>query len=135
MVIAILHRMCSRCDSVIRPVSIRFLHPKDHTNPSFSPAIQHRSSAAWLQAPKRSSSSFPSQAMHPPPPAQGLRQKATFGAVETMEETMRILTLTELMRLTRTELFVLAARIGILRKIFNFHLNRCLLIHECRDRW
>ena len=43
--------------------------------------------------------------MHPPPPAQGLRQKAAIGAAEkTMEETMRVLTLTELMRLTRIEL-------------------------------
>jgi hypothetical protein len=49
--------------------------------------------------------------MHPPSPAQGLRQKAAIGAVETMEETMRVLTLTELMRLTRTELCGLAARI------------------------
>lgn len=48
--------------------------------------------------------------MHPPSPVQGLRQKAAIGAVETMEETMRVLTLTELMRLTRTELFALAAR-------------------------
>ena len=48
--------------------------------------------------------------MHPPSPVQGLRQKAAIGAVETMEETMRVLTPTELMRLTRTELFSLAAR-------------------------
>jgi hypothetical protein len=47
--------------------------------------------------------------MHPPSPAQGLRQKAAIGTVETMEETMRVLTLTELMRLTRTEPFALAA--------------------------
>ena len=47
--------------------------------------------------------------MHPPFPVQGLRQKAAIGAVETMEETMRILTLNELMRLTRTELCALAA--------------------------
>jgi hypothetical protein len=49
--------------------------------------------------------------MHPPPPVQGLRQKAAIGAVETMEETMRVLTLNELMRLTRIELFALAAQI------------------------
>ena len=42
--------------------------------------------------------------MHPPSPVQGLRQKAAIGVVKTMEETMRVLTLTELMRLTRTEL-------------------------------
>ena len=56
-------------------------------------------------------SSFRSQAMHPPPPAQGLRQKAAIGAVEMMEETMRVLTLTELMRLSKIELCDLAARI------------------------
>jgi hypothetical protein len=49
--------------------------------------------------------------MHPPPPAQGLRQKAAIGAVETMEENMRVLTLNELMRLTRTELCALLAKI------------------------
>jgi hypothetical protein len=48
--------------------------------------------------------------MHPPSPALGLRQKAAIGAVETMEETMRVLTLTELMRLTRIELCALAAQ-------------------------
>ena len=57
-----------------------------------------------------SSSSFRPRGVHPPSPVQGLRQKAAIGAVETMEETMRVLTLTELMRLTRTELFALAAR-------------------------
>jgi hypothetical protein len=30
--------------------------------------------------------------MRPPSPAQGLRQKAAIGAVEAMEETMRVLT-------------------------------------------
>jgi hypothetical protein len=49
--------------------------------------------------------------MHPPPPGLGLRQKAAIGAVRTMEETMRVLTLNELMRLTRTELCGLAAQI------------------------
>jgi hypothetical protein len=48
--------------------------------------------------------------MHPPSPRQGLRQRAAIGAVETMEDTMRVLTPNELMRLTRTELFALAAR-------------------------
>lgn len=55
--------------------------------------------------------------MHPPSPAQGLRQKAAIGAVETMEETMRILTINELLRLTRTELYsLLAAAEHILRR-------------------
>ena len=48
--------------------------------------------------------------MHPPSKVLGLRQKAAIGAVETMEETMRVLTLTELMRLTRIELCALAAQ-------------------------
>ncbi|MDA9426230.1 hypothetical protein XH97_29530 [Bradyrhizobium sp. CCBAU 53380] len=61
--------------------------------------------SAW-----HSSSSFWSQAMHPPSSVRGLRQKAAIGAVETMEETMRVLTPNELMRLTRTELCALAAR-------------------------
>jgi hypothetical protein len=56
-------------------------------------------------------SSFRSQAMHPPSPGLGLRQKAAIGAVKTMEETMRVHTLNELMRLTRTELCGLAAKI------------------------
>ena len=47
--------------------------------------------------------------MHPPSPGLGLRQKAAIGAVETMEETMRVLTLNELMRMTRTELCGLMA--------------------------
>jgi hypothetical protein len=49
--------------------------------------------------------------MHPPSKAQGLRQKAAIGAVKTMEETMRVLTINELMRLTRIELCALAARV------------------------
>jgi hypothetical protein len=49
--------------------------------------------------------------MHPPPPAQGLRQKAAIGAVRKMEETMRILSITEPMRLSKIELCDLAARI------------------------
>jgi len=49
--------------------------------------------------------------MHPPSPVRGLRQKAAIGAVETMEETMRVLTINELMRLTRIELCALAAQI------------------------
>jgi hypothetical protein len=56
------------------------------------------------------SSLFRSQAMQPPSKTQRLRQKAAIGAVETMEETMRVLTQTELMRLTRIELFALVAR-------------------------
>jgi hypothetical protein len=59
----------------------------------------------------RSSSSFRPRGVHPPSPVQGLRQKAAIGAVETMEETMRVLTLNELMRLTRIELCGLAAQI------------------------
>ena len=49
--------------------------------------------------------------MRPPFPAQGLRQKVAIGAVETMEETMRVLTINELMRLTRIELCDLVNRI------------------------
>jgi hypothetical protein len=56
-------------------------------------------------------SSFRSQAMHPPSPGLGLRQKAAIGAVETMEEIMRVLTFNELMLMTRTELCGLPAKI------------------------
>ena len=49
--------------------------------------------------------------MHPPFPEQGLRQKAAIGAVEMMEETMRVLTIIELMRMAKIELCDLAARI------------------------
>ena len=49
--------------------------------------------------------------MHPPSKVLGLRQMAAIGAVETMEEMMRVPTLNELMRLTRIELCALAAQI------------------------
>jgi hypothetical protein len=49
--------------------------------------------------------------MHPPPPVHVLQQKAAIGAVDIMEETMRVLTLMELMRLSKIELCDLAARI------------------------
>jgi hypothetical protein len=57
------------------------------------------------------STAFRSQAMHRRLRCRGLRQKAAIGAIETMEETMRVLTLNELMRLTRTELCGLVAQI------------------------
>lgn len=90
-------------------VSTRFLH-RSHIKPvlcfgHFAPFAGCMGASA-----AHSSSSFRSQAMHPPPPVQGLRQKAAIGAVGTMEETMRVLTLNELMRLTRIELCALAAR-------------------------
>jgi hypothetical protein len=49
--------------------------------------------------------------MHQPPRAQGLHQKAAIGAVQMMEETMRVMTITELMRMAKIELCDLAARI------------------------
>jgi hypothetical protein len=52
--------------------------------------------------------------MHPPSPVQGLRQKVAIGAVDTMEEKMRVLTINELLRLTRIELCGLAAKITAL---------------------
>jgi hypothetical protein len=66
---------------------------------------------SWPQVLTHSSSSFRSQAMQPPPPAQGLHQKAALGAVETMEEMMQLLSIIELMRLSKIELCDLAARI------------------------
>jgi hypothetical protein len=69
--------------------------------------------------------------MHPPPPAQSLLQKAAIGAVANMEETMRVHTLTELMHLSKSELFDLAARITTMLPYypersperFNAHVN------------
>src|SRR6266849_1079459 len=82
------------------------------TKPVLLPAMSHRSSAAWLQALTHSSSSFRSQAMHPPPPSLGPPPEGRdWRGRKTMEETMRVLTLTELMRLTRTELCALLTRI------------------------
>jgi hypothetical protein len=49
--------------------------------------------------------------MQPPIPAQRLRQKAASGAVEECRKTMRLLPITELMRLSKFELCDLAARI------------------------
>src|SRR5580658_3896407 len=81
-------------------------------NPSFFPAMSHRSSAAWLQVLTHSSSPFPSQAMHPPPPAHGPPPEGRdWRGRKKLEETMRVLTINELWRLTRIELCDLAQRI------------------------
>jgi hypothetical protein len=94
----------------MRSINTRSLHPH-HTNPSFSSGHLAPFTGCMAASAGHSSSSFRSQAMHPPSPGLGLRQKAAIGAVDTMEETMRVLTLNELMRLTRTELCGLAAKI------------------------
>src|ERR1700731_1534442 len=105
-------------------MGLAFLHP-DQTKPVLLlPAMSHRSSAAWLQAlppsPRlrgtgtRCSSSFRSQAMHPPPPAHGPPPEGRdWRGRKMMEETMRGLTLTELMLLTRIELTSLLQRIMV----------------------
>jgi hypothetical protein len=89
-----------------------FLHP-DHTNAVLLfPAVSHRSSASWLQALSRCFSPFRSQAMHPPPSGHGPPPEGRdWRGRKMMEETMRALTLIELMRLTRTELTGLLQRI------------------------
>ncbi len=94
-----------------RPARV-FPPPHILTNLVLLPAMKRRRSAQWVQALARSSSSFPSQAMRPPPAVAGASQKAAIGAAGTMEETMRVRTITELMRLTRIELCQLAARIA-----------------------
>jgi hypothetical protein len=67
--------------------------------------MSHRSSAAWLQALTHSSSPFPSQAMHLPPPAHAPPPEGRdWRGRKMMEETMRVLTINELLRLTRMEL-------------------------------
>jgi hypothetical protein len=85
--------------------------PSHHTNLVLHSGLIAPFGGYWLQVRCTPSLTFQSQAMHPPPPAQGLQQKAAIGAVETMEETMRVLTITELMRLSKIELCDLAARI------------------------
>jgi hypothetical protein len=75
-------------------------------------AFWHRSSAAWLQALTHSFSSFRSQAMHPPRPSLWPRSEGRgWRGRKTMEETMRVLTIFELMRLTKIELCNLLAKI------------------------
>jgi hypothetical protein len=74
--------------------------------------MSRRLSAAWLQVLKRSSSPFPSQAMHPPPLAHGPPPEGRdWRGRKRMEETMRVLTINELMRLTRIELCDLVQQI------------------------
>jgi hypothetical protein len=74
-------------------------------------AFWHRSSAAWLQALTHSFSSFRSQAMHPPRPSLWPRSEGRgWRGRKTMEETMRVLTIFELMRLSRIELCGLLRR-------------------------
>jgi hypothetical protein len=92
-----------------------FQHPHSSIpttpNPSFSSGHLAPFTGCMAASALHSSSSFRPRGVHPPSPVQGLRQKAATGAVETMEETMRVLTLNELMRLTRIELCGLAAQI------------------------
>ena len=97
---------CLRCrDQRVHNLhSTRFLHPY-RTKPVLLPVLSRRSSALWLQVLKHSSSPFPSQAMHPPPPAHGPPPEGRdWRGRKKMEETMRVLTINELMRLTRIEL-------------------------------
>ncbi|HKB89914.1 MAG TPA: hypothetical protein VKC60_05290, partial [Opitutaceae bacterium] len=65
--------------------------------------------------------------------AQGLRQKAAIGAVETMEETMRVLTQTDLMRLTRIELCALAAR--MITALSEFRESSCEHVTAYVNLW
>jgi hypothetical protein len=70
------------------------------------------SASGKASAGKHSFSSFRSQAMRPPPPAltaSARRPRLTWP--KAMEATMRVLTILELMRLTRTELTCLLIRI------------------------
>ena len=97
-------------NSSIRTSVLAFLQP-NHTNPVLHLGLFAPFGDYWLQVLCTLSLTFRSQAMHPPAPAQGLQQKAAIGAVEMMEETMRVLTISELMRLSKIELCDLAARI------------------------
>jgi hypothetical protein len=74
--------------------------------------MSRRSSARWLQVLTHSSTPFWSQAMQPPPPAPGTSfEGRDWRGRRTMEETMRVLTINELMLLTRIELCDLVNRI------------------------
>src|SRR5580693_941188 len=101
-------RTSSRAPDAIAPLALH----RYRTKPVLLPAVSRRSSPPWLQVLKHSSSSFPSQAMHPPPPAHGPPPEGRdWRGRKTMEETMRVLTINELMRLTRIELCGLVNRI------------------------
>ena len=67
-------------------IALGFLPTLYQTNPVLS--LGHFASFTGYMAAsaEHSFTSFRSQAMHPPSPVQGLRQKAAIGAVETMEE-------------------------------------------------
>src|SRR5258708_1627804 len=97
-------------NSSIRTSVLALLQP-NHTNPVLHLGLFAPFGGYWLQVLCTPSLTFRSQAMHPPAPAQGLQQKAAIGAVEMMEETMRVLTIAELVRLSKIELCDLAARI------------------------
>jgi hypothetical protein len=109
-------------DIVIEPAAVKSLKPhflgrcgvdwRLRPPSSTAPKRPSPSSALWLQVLKHSSSSFPSQAMHPPPPAQGPPPEGRdWRGRKTMEETMQVLTINDLMRLTRIELCNLVQRI------------------------
>ncbi len=74
--------------------------------------------------------------MQPPSSSQGHHHKAAIGAVETMEETMRVRTLTELMQLSKEELFDLAARIVTMQPHYPEHsperFNACRNLSNIR---
>jgi hypothetical protein len=86
--------------------------PSHRTKPALLVGQEAPFLGSWAQALTHSSSSFWSQAMHPPPPSLGPPPEGRdWRGRKTMEETMRVPTLTELMRLTRTELCALLTRI------------------------
>src|SRR5215467_2610337 len=68
---------------------------------------------SWPQVLKHSSTSLRSHAMQPPPPAlRASARRPRLARSKTMEATMRVLSIKELMRLTRIELTDLYVRIS-----------------------
>src|ERR1700675_2596889 len=100
-------------------ISFRFLHlSPQQARPSFGHVASFVgcrtaiADAGSRPGQARSSPSFRSQAMHPPPPSpRPPSEGRDWRGRKTMEETMRVLTLTELMRLSKIELCDLLARI------------------------
>jgi hypothetical protein len=81
------------------------LPPCRRTNPVLASGLLAPFVAWWPQVLKHSSPSFRSQAMRPSPPEHGPPPDGRdWRDRKAMEELMRLLTIAELMRLTRTEL-------------------------------
>jgi hypothetical protein len=92
--------------------ALEFLHLYRTKHVLLLPAMSRGLSALWLQVLTHSFSPFPSQPMQPPPPAHGPPPEGRdWRGRKLMEEIMEVVTINELMRLTRIELCNLVQRI------------------------